>query len=173
MWSEVLDVGTFSQPLDDVPDGFRCPAFASDLSLSAYSPKDCPLIYLSCFGPLIDSALRPHRNWNCADVLSFADQIGDHPILLTDLKIFQFESYQFGASQTTSNKQRQNRSVTFAWQAICSRFCEQGFGLIDGQPVSDPNAQAFCAFNLTDSGCQFGTQKARISCLVCESFHSR
>src|SRR5229473_114330 len=59
MWSEILDVGTFGSRFDDMPDGFRCEAFAPDLSLFAYSPKDCTLIYLSCSGPLIDGALRP------------------------------------------------------------------------------------------------------------------
>src|SRR5260370_12183619 len=118
MGSEILDVGAFRSRFDDVPDGFRCQAFAPDLFLSAYSPKDCTLIYLSCSGPLIDSALSPHRNWNCANVLSFANQIGDHPVLLADLKIFHPESYQFGASQATANEQRESRSITFASEAI-------------------------------------------------------
>src|SRR5260370_11081048 len=93
MRSEILDVGACRSRFDDVPDGFRCQAVARDLFLSAYSPKDCTLTYLSCSGPLIDSALSPHRNWNCANVLSFANQIGDHPVLLADLKIFHPESY--------------------------------------------------------------------------------
>ena len=94
-------------------------------------------------------------------------------MFLADLKIFQSESDQFGASQAASNEQREDRSITFTSQAISSRFCKQGSGLFDGQPVSDPNTQAFCAFNATDSGCQFGTQEACISRLVCESSHSR
>jgi hypothetical protein len=106
-------------------------------------------------------------------VLSLANQIGDHPVLLTDLKIFQSESNQFGASQAAANQQRQNRSITPASQAVSSRFRQQGSGLFDGQPVSDPNAQAFCTFNATDSGCQFGTQESCISCLMCEPRHSR
>jgi hypothetical protein len=84
----------------------------------------------------------------------------------------QSESDQLSALQAASNEQGKDRPITFASQAISSRFCEQGSGLFDGQPVSDPNTQAFCAFNATDSGCQFGTQKARVSCLVCESSHS-
>jgi hypothetical protein len=172
MWSQIFDVGTFRSRFDDVPDGFRCQAFASDLFLSAYSPKDCTLIYLSCVDPLIDRALRPHRDWNCANVLSLSNQVGDHPVLLADLKIFHSESYQFGASQATPNEQGENRSITFASEAI-QRLCEQSPRLINGQPVSDPNAQTFWAFHSTDSGCQFGTQKACISCLVCDSSHSR
>src|SRR5216684_4633010 len=159
MWSQIFDVGAFRSRFDDVPDGFRCQAFASDLSLFAYSPKDCTLIYLSCSGPLIDGALRPHRNWNCANVLSFANQVGNHPALLADLKIFHPESYQFGASQAAANEQRESRSIAFTSEAI-QRLCEQSLRLINGQPVSDPNAQAFCTFDTTDSGCEFGTEKS-------------
>jgi hypothetical protein len=42
-------------------------------------------------------------------VLSLANEVSDDPVLL--MKAFQAESNQFGASQTTSNQQRQNRSV--------------------------------------------------------------
>jgi hypothetical protein len=86
-------------------------------------------------------------------VLFFTNKVGDHPLLLADLKVFWSESYQFGASQAAPNEQRQNRSITFAPQAIRLQSCEQGSRLINSQPVSDPYAQAFCAFNSTDSGC--------------------
>src|SRR5260370_2636324 len=118
MWIQIFDVGTFRSRFDDVPDSFRCQAFASDLFLSAYSPKDCTLIYLSCVGPLIDRALRPHRHWNCANVLSLANQVGDHPVLLADLKIFHSESYQFGPPHPTPNQQRETRSLTSPSQPL-------------------------------------------------------
>ncbi|MGB7846955.1 MAG: hypothetical protein WBL63_15175 [Candidatus Acidiferrum sp.] len=106
MRSEILDVGTFRSRFDDVPDSFRCKALAPDLSLPTDSPKDCTLIDLSCFGPLINGALRPHRNRHCTNVLPLTNQVCNHPVLLADLKIFQCESYQFGASQAASNEQR-------------------------------------------------------------------
>jgi hypothetical protein len=55
---------------------------------------------------LANNALCPGRNWHCANVLSFADQVGNHPVLLADLKIFQSESYQPRTSQATPNEQR-------------------------------------------------------------------
>jgi hypothetical protein len=94
-------------------------------------------------------------------------------VLLADLKIFHSESYQFGASQATPNEQGESRSITLASQAVSLRLREQGFGLINGQPVSDPNAQAFCALNSADAGCQLGTQESSISCLMCEPSDSR
>src|SRR6266853_6261370 len=173
MWSEILDVGTFRSRFDDVPDSFRCKVYAPYLPQSAYSAEEHPCSDTSCIGPLIDNALCPRRNWHGANVLSPANQVGDHPVLLTDLKIFQSQSNQFCASPTASDQERQNRSITLTSQAISLRFREQASGLFDGQPVSDPSAPPFCTFDATDSGCQFGTQKSCISCLMCESSYSR
>jgi hypothetical protein len=36
-------------------------------------------------------------------MLSFADQVGDHPVFFPDLEIFGSESNQFGSSQSASN----------------------------------------------------------------------
>src|SRR6267142_6328230 len=124
-------------------------------------------------GPLINNALCPRRNWHRANVLPLANQVGDHPVLLTDLKIFQSESNQFGASQTAANQHSQNRAIALAPQAGSLRFREQSSGLLDSQPVADTNTQAFCSFNATASHCPFGTHASCISRLMCESSHSR
>jgi hypothetical protein len=47
-------------------------------------------------------------------VFSFANQVSDYAVLLTDLEIFRFESNQFGPSKATSNEECQNRTITFA-----------------------------------------------------------
>ncbi len=89
MWSEILDTGTFRSHFDDMPDGFKCEALAPDLSWPIYSPEERTCAYPGCIGLLIHSALRPRWNQDCADVLSFANKVGDHPMFLTDLKISQ------------------------------------------------------------------------------------
>jgi hypothetical protein len=106
MRSEILDLGTFRSRSDDAPDGFRCRALAPDLSLSADSLIDCTLIDLGCFSPLINRAHRPHRTRDFRNALPFTSQVGNHPLLLADLKIFQCESDQFGASQAAANERR-------------------------------------------------------------------
>jgi hypothetical protein len=89
MRSEILDVATFRSRFDDMPDGFRCEACAPYLPQSAYSPEEHPCSDTSCIGPLINNALCSRRNRHRANVLSLANQVGDHPVLLTDLKISQ------------------------------------------------------------------------------------
>jgi hypothetical protein len=113
MRSEILDPGTFRSRFDDVSDGFECEPLVSDLSWLAYSPEDRTFVYVSRIGPLIHDALRPQWNRDCAKVLSFTNQVGDHPILLADLEIFHPESHQFGSPQAASNEQCQNPSITF------------------------------------------------------------
>jgi hypothetical protein len=51
-------------------------------------------------------------------VFSFANQVSDYPVFLTDLKIFRSESNQFGSSQSASDEQCQNRPITFASEAV-------------------------------------------------------
>jgi hypothetical protein len=50
--------------------------------------------------PLINGTFRPRWDRNGTDVLSFADQVGNHPMFLADLEIFRSESHQFGTWQS-------------------------------------------------------------------------
>jgi hypothetical protein len=84
------------------------------LSSLTHSAEDRSSVDASRRGPLIDGAFRPHWNRNGADMFSFANQVSDYAVLLTDLEIFRFESNQLGPSQATSNEECQNRTITFA-----------------------------------------------------------
>jgi len=85
MRGEILDVGTFRSCFDDAPDGFRRET-APHIFLACLLAGRGAGTYHACIGPLINGTLRPHGNWNGADVLSFTNQVGDHPVLLAELK---------------------------------------------------------------------------------------
>jgi hypothetical protein len=89
-----------------------------NLTQPAYSAEDRTTIDASRRGPLIDGVFRPHWNRNGTDVLSFANQVSDYPVLFAGLEIFRFESNQFGPSQSAPNEQSKNRPVTFASKAV-------------------------------------------------------
>jgi hypothetical protein len=72
-----------------------------------------------CRGPLIDGAFCPRRNWNGADVLTFADQVGDYPALLAKLEILRSKSNEFGSSEAAAKQERKNRPITFASEVVC------------------------------------------------------
>src|SRR6266852_619374 len=147
----MLDVGTFGGGFYHMPDGLGCDSIAPDLTHPTHSTEDRATIDASRLGPLIDGTFRPHGNGNGTDMLSFANQVSNHAVLLAELEIFRFEPNQFGPSQAASNEQRQNGTITFASEAVGRWFTEQSPGLIDSQPVANPYAETLCAFDTTDS----------------------
>jgi len=105
MGSKVSDADTLRGRFHDVPQPID-------------SPEDRAIIDGSRRGPLIDGAFRPHWNRNGADVLSFAKQVSDYPMLLANLEIFPPESNQFSPSQAASDEQRQNRPIPLASETV-------------------------------------------------------
>ena len=118
MGSKVLDAGALRRRLHHVPDRLGRDSIAPDLTQPADSAEDRATIDASRRGPLIDGVFRPHWNRNGTNVLSFANQVSDYPVLFADLEIFRFESNQFGPSQSAPNQQSKNRPVTFASKAV-------------------------------------------------------
>src|SRR6266540_3613928 len=96
MGSEILDPGALRGALHHVPDRLRRDSFAPDSTHPVYSPEDCSGTDAGSYGPLIKGPLHPRWHGDCADVFSFADQIGDNPVILPDLEVFSSESYRFG-----------------------------------------------------------------------------
>jgi hypothetical protein len=88
--SKAVDVGSLSSRSYHVPDCLG--SIAPDLAQPTYSPEDCATVDAGRRRPLIDGAFRPHRNWNGADVLSFANQVSDYPALFANLEILRSES---------------------------------------------------------------------------------
>jgi hypothetical protein len=118
MGSKVRDAGSLGGRSYYVPYRLGRDAFTPDFAQATYAPKDRATSYASCCDPIVDGAFRPCWDRNGADVLSFADQVGDHPVLLADLEIYRFQSNQFCPSQAASDEQSQNGAVTFASEAI-------------------------------------------------------
>src|ERR1700721_1618708 len=118
MRSKILDARTLRGRFHNVPDRLGRDSVAPDLTQPIYSPEDHTTADAGCRGPFIDSTLCPHWNRNCADVLSFANQVRDYPVLLANLEIFRSESNQFGPSQAAPDEQCQNRPVTFTSKAV-------------------------------------------------------
>ena len=69
-----------------------CDSIAPDLAQPTYSAEDRATDDAGRRGPLIDGTFRPHRNWNRADVFTFANQVSDYPALLANLEILRSES---------------------------------------------------------------------------------
>lgn len=91
------------------------PQILSNRSSRLTLRKIAPVCDGSCPNPLIDGALRPQRNRNGTDVLSLANKVSNHAMILADLKTSRPESRQFRPSQAARN--RQSRASTENSQA--------------------------------------------------------
>jgi hypothetical protein len=74
-----------------MPDSLGCDSIAPDFAHATYSPEDDTLDS-SGRSPLIHGTFRPRWNRNCTDVFPYANQVGDHAVLLANLEILRFEA---------------------------------------------------------------------------------
>ena len=73
MRGEILDASTPRSGLHDVPDRLWRKAFAPDLAEPVHAPEDVACADPAGRNPLVHRPLRPSGDWDCADILSFAD----------------------------------------------------------------------------------------------------
>ena len=93
MGSKILDPGMLGGCFYYVSDCFRRDSIAPNFTESTDTPKDRAGVDPGRSGPPVNGSFRPRRDWNGADMLCFPHQVGDHPMLLTHLKIFHSESH--------------------------------------------------------------------------------
>src|SRR5450755_1224297 len=118
MWGKVADASALRSGFHHVPDRLWRDPVAPKFSCSAYPAENRARGDPGSCGPGIDRSFHPDRDRNRADMLSFADQVRNDPVLLADLEIMRFKRDQFGASQATSNQDRKNCPVTLGSEAL-------------------------------------------------------
>ena len=67
--------------------------------------EDRPIARADRIGPFIDGSLGPGRHRDGANMVSFAYQVGDDPMILADLEILPLEPDKLGAPKATSDQQ--------------------------------------------------------------------
>lgn len=72
----------------------------------------------------------PRRDRNCADMLSFADQVRNNAVFLPELEIFHFERHHLGPPQAASNQNSQNCPVTLTPEAVRRQLQQQSLGFV-------------------------------------------
>jgi hypothetical protein len=145
--------------------------FAPDLAEPVYAPEDPACADTGNLGPFVDGSLRPGGGRDCADMLSFADEIGDNPMFLPNLEVLSSQTDRFGPPESASNQQRQDGAVALAAGGFQGRRLQQCSRLIDSQPSANPDAQALRAFDTPDTRSQFGAQEAGVGGFVSKSPH--
>jgi hypothetical protein len=102
-------------------------------------------------------------------VLSLANQIRNNPMFFSNLEVISSQANEFGAPESASDQQRQDGTVTLASRRIEGRRLQQRSGLIEGQPIANPDSQSLRAFDPADSCGQFWAQKPGVRRFVSQS----
>jgi len=113
MRREPVNSGPLRSCFDYVPDRLRRDPCAPKLAHPVHPPENSARGDLGGCAPAVNSSFHPNRDRNRADMLSFANQVSDDPVLLPNLKILRLERDQLGAAQSATNQDRKNRPVTF------------------------------------------------------------
>src|SRR5208283_496472 len=93
-------------------------------------------------------------------------------MFLPRLQVLSPQADQFGPPQSASNQQRQDGTVALAAGGFQGRILQQRSGLLDRQPIANPDAQALRAFDPPDTRRQFGAQQAGVGGFESKSSHS-
>src|SRR5438094_186716 len=75
-----------------MPDRLRRNSRSPHLAVLINSPKDLFVSDAAGSDPFVDGGLCPNRDWNSSDMFSLANEVGDHPMVLSELQIFSVSS---------------------------------------------------------------------------------
>ena len=118
MGREVFDHCPLRCTLHNLPYRLGSDSITPDPTQPVYSAENGTRADASGQGPLVYSTLHPHRDRNCPDVFSLADQVGYDPVLLPDLEVLDPQSYQFCSSEPTTHQQGQNLPITLTTRSV-------------------------------------------------------
>ena len=95
-----------------------------NLAVFINSPKDSPIRDSARTDPFIDCGLCPRRDRDSPNMFSLAHEIGNHPMVFSNLQILSRKFDGLGSSQTAAKKDRNHRTVAFAAQVVGECFLE-------------------------------------------------
>ena len=107
---------------------------------------------------MINCCLDPIRHRNGSNVAALAVQVGEHPMPLAKLKIFDFQCCCFRPTQTTACQHCEHCIIPTLSQSRVASTRQQTPALFSREPVTDLNSEAADSFDTPDSSRQVGAQ---------------
>jgi hypothetical protein len=107
MGREFFNTRTLRSLFNNVPDRLRRNPVAQYPSRPVSPPKDVAGSDSGGRGPLVNCSLHPGWHRDGANMFSFADQVRDDPVILSLLKVVEFESCKFSPSQPAAEQDGQ------------------------------------------------------------------
>lgn len=155
--------------LHNIPHSLRGDPLTPNAVSSIDAPESDSFIDAGGSDPIVNRRFHPGRNRDSSDVFPLADQVGDDPVLLSNLKVFKFQSDEFSPPQTASEQHGQHGAVAFGANRFDNWPLHQRLCLFGGEPVPNANSQTLSSLYTPNSSRQIGTEEARVSGLVCQS----
>ncbi len=105
--------------------------------------------------------------WECADGSdALANKIGNHPVLLPLLDVFDFQRRQFRAAETAAQQNRECGVVALSAQNGNVRRPQKALALLRTKPIANGNTQSLGALHPSNPSSEIGAQKTAIGRLV-------
>ena len=93
---------------------------------------------------------------------TFADEVGEHPVIFSKFKVLDLDRYEFCSAQATAKKHRQNGVIAHVFQLFTTVGSKQPLALFSGQPVPDTNAQALRSFDPANASGEVGAEQPAV-----------
>jgi hypothetical protein len=105
-------------------------------------------------------------------VAPFANEVCDHPVLLSFLEMFHRQRGQFRTAEAASQEDSDHSVVTLATKIPIVEDCKKSIPLFSSQPVANPHAVFLDTFHASDACRKIRTKKSAIRSLVGEPANS-
>ena len=97
---------------------------------------------------------------------SLAQEVGDDPVLLSQLDRIDAEREQLAAAEPASDQHGEDRVVPLATEGIAVCTGQKPLALLGREPVPNTDTNPADSFDASNSGCQFWTEQSGIGGLV-------
>ena len=116
--------------------------------------------------PVVDRKFDPGRDWNRSHVTTFADKIGNNPMLFSLLEIFDGEPRYLRPPEATTEQNRDHCIIAFGTQVFSAERSEESLPLVRSQPIPDAHAMLLYALHPPDSRRKVGAQEPTVGSFV-------
>jgi hypothetical protein len=97
---------------------------------------------------------------------ALANKVGNHPVLLPLLDIFNSQCRQFGSPQAAAQEDSECGVVSLSAKAVNIDSPQKALTLLRGKPIANRYTQPFGTLHTANTSRQIGAQEPAIRCLV-------
>jgi hypothetical protein len=171
--SHIVEAAFRTSSSHNTPDDFWTESRLSNPLGLVDGPKDRPIGDTGGDQPAVHCRFDPCWHRYCPYMPTFADKVGDYPVLLSLLQILHGEGCCLGSPKPASEEHCHYRVVALAAQIPLPEYCQEPPALFGSQPVANPHSMFLNTLDPSDPGCEIWAQEPAIGGLVCKSANGR